>query len=83
MTAFPKFKPYGFSVYNPWDPIFLSMSQRGAWISGPGRRRGRCGARGPKGRQRSRRPKGTLGSRNLLTGMYLESVSRGLLSSRD
>ncbi|QKG82329.1 hypothetical protein [Tiger frog virus] len=60
-----------------------NRSQRGAWISGSGRRRGRYGARWPKGIRRSRRPKGTSGIRNILTGMYLESVSRGLLSSRD
>ncbi|ASQ42899.1 hypothetical protein [Rana esculenta virus] len=48
MTAFPKFKPYGFSVYNPWDPIFLSMFGRA----------GRNGAKGPRGRRRRPRPPG-------------------------
>ncbi|QTE18721.1 hypothetical protein TFV69 [Tiger frog virus] len=48
MTAFPKFKPYGFLVYNPWDPIFLSMFGRA----------GRNGAKGPRWRRRSPRPPG-------------------------
>ncbi|WEU50781.1 hypothetical protein [Ranavirus sp.] len=48
MTAFPKFKPYGFLVYNPWDPIFLSMFGRA----------GRNAAKGPRWRRRSPRPPG-------------------------
>ncbi|ANK58104.1 hypothetical protein SERV_ORF44 [short-finned eel virus] len=39
VDAFLKFKPYGFSMYNPWDPIFLSTF--GA--------HGRNGAKGPMG----------------------------------
>ncbi|AFJ52338.1 hypothetical protein [European catfish virus] len=46
VTAFLKFKPYGFSMYNPWDPIFLSMFGRA----------GRNGAKGPRG------PRGPSGS---------------------
>ncbi|ALN36736.1 hypothetical protein 40R [Ranavirus ambystoma1] len=48
VTAFPKFKPYRFLVYNPWDPIFLSMFGRA----------GRNGVKGPRGRRRSPGPPG-------------------------